>query len=352
MIGYGLMLLVLASACTSKQPAQSGIEVLTTDTIAASVVEEDSVDITTVVSDTVYQPNIVYQSTEGIVYSDLFWDRQKSTRSQAMVYDSEFPNKASVIDTLDPGVAVNTVGYLNLYDTLLHEVDYAEKKGFLSLQDLFLFQWQPPNSSGLLKASLIYGARDSNNFATPQIEVQAFETNTQNLISRIVLPMYSHGFHMEKTFNCVLKNAEVLFNANRYRMSCPGGDNKTFVAYHNGRFTELITVRTSGEMGMYSNQFLYLPTLIEDGSIRMVHNSAPLTYPTPDSSRFRFFEVPDTIKVPIHELVVMEEEVADGIMNPEQTQYLKNEDGSYQIEIVKYEVTYYRWDGTKLKPLL
>jgi hypothetical protein len=178
-----------------------------------------------------------------------------------------------------------------------------------------------------------------------QFQIKACEMRTHQVIATHTLPTNSPHPKMILS-DCALKNASRLFTIWETSSQAPRSTQFSFMGYGNSQFRNIISGYALQEGNEYRYQTTYFPQRKDNGRILMVPNGFFDSFNW-QTGKLDNFEVPDSIQIPLDELVVQVTEKGRLLEEDSQTKSLHpNPDA--KVWITTSEVEYFRWNGEKL----
>lgn len=179
------------------------------------------------------------------------------------------------------------------------------------------------------------------------VTMLAIERSTKKVLGSLEVPFRVKEYWVSRSTSA-LKNAGYILSLNFTRSSCPGHEENYHYAYQDGVFTEVAHSFGMGEAGYYSYNTVFLPIRFENNVVLHMANANAAYATNWTSGDIEAAVIPDTIAVPLHQLVI----IKSGQGAPETDEYgtpILDENGMENAKSLGSAVHYYRWDGSKLE---
>lgn len=156
-------------------------------------------------------------------------------------------------------------------------------------------------------------------------------------------------FYLTAVSNHALKNIPNLLRLYWHQgESCPESEGNVFMAYANGKMSEIISSSSTGEGVFYETTTVYLPVKFAKGKVLLVENGDSENMLDLYTGTLKTITYPKDCGVPIEQLIVVIEEDAEA-KEDAKGEYILNKDKENIMEITHKIIKYYRWDGSKLQ---
>jgi hypothetical protein len=165
------------------------------------------------------------------------------------------------------------------------------------------------------------------------------------------IPGVEGAFVIEEIKNATFPGTSILIRFAENMDYCGGGTTVQFLADSRGKFTLLPATSFFNDDGGddYENADVYLPLNL-NGKITLVGNGDPgnaLNLPPFDMENF---PATKDLSFPLEQLIVELTSSGEGVFN-KSGEAITDKKGNFQYKNEKLTVTYYQWDGAKLKKI-
>jgi hypothetical protein len=288
-----------------------------------------------------YFPNKKGQKYEGTLGT---W------KAKTYVYDSSSTN-SKIIDTLDINTPLRITGWGERFSKVEYSkhVKFGRAKrmiGYVDPVDMYT-QKIRENALGL---DYLFSIEKQGGYHETTVKINGLKRRTNEQVCTVSISDGSDSHWASPVMSTTLKNVESMVHIGFGRRgSCPGVVDDRFY-YFDGvdpEMKKITSCGSTGEAGYYDALMAYFPVKFNSGKVLLVHNADLQNIFNTESGALNVFEYPDSINVPIEELVVMKHEVAEPHFDRNnQPMYYKN--GQNKMKITERSVTYFRWNGKRL----
>jgi len=224
-----------------------------------------------------------------------------------------------------------------------YQVTVGKTVGFLRLQDL------AQNSLANEKKKKIYFVQAPIYEQEDSLRVFTYALDSNRFTDTFKLSGYSAELYYRVSLHeTALKNADALIRVTHIMPYCGGGTSHTFLADANGEVTYLVNAFAGGDIGYSDVTSIWLPVKTTDGKTQMVEQGDFALFDEQENKQaLNVYQVHPSTHIPKEELVILHT-VEEETELDENTEPVKNEDGSDKITVVKDVTMFYRWDGKRL----
>ncbi|SOD13333.1 hypothetical protein [Pedobacter xixiisoli] len=160
---------------------------------------------------------------------------------------------------------------------------------------------------------------------------------------------YYNHFYLAGVYNNALKQMPNLLRLYwHHGESCPESEGNVFIAYANGKMSEIINASSTGEGGFYESTKVYIPLKFNKGKILLVENGDSENMLDSYNGTSKTIPYPKDCGIPIEQLVVVIEEDAEGKTDAEGN-FIEDKYKETVMVITHKIIRYYRWTGSKLQ---
>ncbi|RZL34335.1 MAG: hypothetical protein EOO96_10140 [Pedobacter sp.] len=160
---------------------------------------------------------------------------------------------------------------------------------------------------------------------------------------------YYNHFYLSAVYNNALKQMPNLLRLYwHHGESCPESEGNVFIAYANGKISEIINASSTGEGGFYESTKVYIPLKFNKSKILLVENGDSENMLDSYNGTLKTIPYSKDCGIPIEQLIVVIEEDAEGKTDVEGN-FIENKDKEIVMEITRKIIRYYKWDGYKLQ---
>jgi len=160
-----------------------------------------------------------------------------------------------------------------------------------------------------------------------------------------------HGSAIEVIKNNGLQNSGTLICYETYRESCPGATKFELIVLKNSHFYPLLTSYSTGEVGTFDTEEVYLPILHKDGVVKLTpisHFYLRYNSSIQLDSSYTGFNYPKNIGVPLENLIVKTHSYTELILDKNGEPIMDKND-NFKVTVITESPTYYAWNGDKLR---